>query len=90
MIIKVDWFPVSNAVGTLPPRMSHTYEADDYFAEWRWSENAKVKKQYPILRLVINRGQETHELCLSKGDTAFVMNDSGKTIEIHRTVESIE
>ena len=75
MIVRVQWYPRPSPLGEIPPKLSHVYQCSEYFLEEIGTSNAR-------LILDVNK----HDLFLSNGDEAFIMNDQGKTIYVVRTV----
>ena len=69
MVIRVDWVNVGH-------KLYHVYEASDYFVEPSDSTESQV-------RLVLDNGK--HDMLLSGGDVAWIMNNDGKTIDTIRT-----
>ena len=73
MIVKVAW-----GKRTLDaPEMYHVYQCSEYFVE-------EAKDCAPTqIRLMLDANK--HDISLSNGDAAFIMNDVGKTIDVIRT-----
>jgi len=84
MIVKVEWSK-PNSDGF---KMYHTYECSEYFVEITgWSGSCgpgmKTESQPSNVRLMLDCNK--HDICLSGGDVAYIMNNEGKTIDIVRT-----
>lgn len=85
MFIRVQWAK-PNSDGH---QMYHVYEAKEYFVEYlAWSGETPSKKdgkneQPNQIRLMLDGSK--HDILLSDGDLAYVMNENGKTIESIRT-----
>ena len=80
MIVKVCW--EKTGVGS-KNGLYHTYEVSHYLVEiisWSGAIDTSTPRK---IRLVLDDNK--HNLLLSGGDIAFVMNNTGKTIEVIRT-----
>lgn len=80
MIVKVDWAK-PNSDGF---KMYHVWECSEYFVEVTGYKGDSINGSSPSnIRLMLDC--DKHDIVLNGGDTAYVMNDSGKTIEVVRT-----
>jgi hypothetical protein len=81
MIVKVAWAQ-PNSEGH---QMYHVYQASEYLVEFLgWSGSSGGPSGPSQARLMIDG--DAHEIYLSHGDTAYIMNDEGKTIDVVRTI----
>jgi len=65
--------------------MYHVYQCSDYFVEITGFSGSSNGPSGPSnVRLMLDG--DKHDIALSGGDEAFIMNDTGKTIDIIRTV----
>ena len=81
MIVRVNWAQ-PNSDGH---QMYHVYQATEYFVETTgWSGSLNGPSGPSNVRLMLDG--DKHDICLSNGDTAFVMNDDGKTVDVVRTI----
>jgi hypothetical protein len=81
MIVRIDW----NKPNSDGHKMYHVYQASEYFVEeLGYSGSGLGPSGVSSLRLMLDG--DKHDICLCHGDTAFVMNDLGKTIDVIRTI----
>jgi hypothetical protein len=73
MIVRIEWAKPNENGG----RMYTVYEAHEYFVERRLQETPEV------IRIMLDVTK--HDLCLSAGDAAYIMNNDGKTIDVIKT-----
>lgn len=92
MIVRVNWNQwKKDAACSNPPSvvdMYHVYQCDNYMVEITGYSGSSDGNNGPsnINLFLDGRTSESHHLVMSRGDTAFIMNDEGKTIDIIRTV----
>lgn len=96
MIVRINWLawknqPISADQARDPNRpadMYHVYQCDNYMVETLGYNGSSNGDSGPSrINLFLNgRTEGAHQLALSNGDEAFIMNDAGKTIDIIRTV----
>jgi hypothetical protein len=85
MFIKVEWQKPNEDGHT----MYNVWEASEYFVEflgWSGSGGINVPTVSGPSQVRLMLDSSKHDIILSNGDTAFVMNDTGKTIDIIRTI----
>ena len=81
MIVKILWAQ-PNHDGY---KMYHMYECAEYFVEETgYSGSSGGPSGLSSARLMLDG--DKHDICLGHGDVAYVMNNSGKTIEVIRTI----
>lgn len=83
MIVRVNWAQ-PNSDGH---SMYHVYEAAEYFVEWMDKRVGfgPSEEQKPITHARLMLDGDKHDIYLSNGDTAYIMNSEGKTVDIIRT-----
>ena len=91
MIARVNWvaWKKNPSSGDGPVDMYHVYQCDNYMVETLGYSGSSGGDSGPSkINLFLNHGFATgsHELVLSSGDMAYIMNDEGKTIDVIRTV----
>ena len=81
MIIRVNWATPNSNVES----MYHVYSANEYFVEYFRPAPPEGSDQLQKCQVRLMIDGEKHDVLLSCGDTAYIMNDSGKTVEVIRT-----
>lgn len=81
MIVRIHWAQ-PNSDGH---KMFHIYECKEYFVEeLAYSGSSNGPSGPSQIRLMLDC--QEHDICLSNGDVAYVMNNEGKTIDSIRTI----
>ena len=81
MIVRVNW----NSPNSDGHQMYHTYEASQYLVEYLGFSGSSNGPSGPCrVRLILDG--DKHDIALSGGDTAYIMNNEGKTIDVIRTI----
>lgn len=71
MMLKIEW-----ATRPIGSRSYHVWQMDEYFVE-------DVQNTSPSqVRVILDSSR--HDILMTAGDIAYVMNDDGKTVEIIR------
>lgn len=82
MIIKVEWraWKKNPCSSDSPADMHNVYQCEEYGAEiMGWTGSSK-DASYPS-KVILNLDNGVKQIQLSGGDVAWIMNDSGKTID---------
>jgi hypothetical protein len=92
MIVRVNWQAWKNNPVEANPKgpadMYHVYQCTNYLVEIMGYSGSSLEEGGPSrVNLFLNPGTDggSNEILLSNGDTAYIMNDAGKTIDVIRT-----